>query len=128
MYHAMLSRSSIFSMCVEWVSKIFLHPTSATGVIVLMPCVCPSVCPSHSPGQTNEHKKLKFGMEVKCRDMYVKFVYQGQGHQVKKRVIMHFNARFRSCQRPQLSRKRPRNMSVKPTTPGVLKVCGFIVI
>ncbi len=29
---------------------VFLHHISATGVIVLMSCVCPSVFLSHSPG------------------------------------------------------------------------------
>ncbi len=58
-----------------------------SGVIVLTAsvCVCVSVCPAHSPCQTDGHTELDFGMEVKWKDIKVKFV--GQFHRLKVKVI-----------------------------------------
>ncbi len=79
-----------------------------------MSWVCPSVCPSHSPMQTNKHKELKFGMEVKCKDNYVGQVRISRS---KVRVSRSKNVSLcilmqgsEVCQHPQLSIHVQRNI------------------
>ncbi len=55
--------------------ECLLQPTSRMDVMALTSCVSECVC-YHSPGRTDRHTDLKFGMSVKVK---------GQGHQVKKR-------------------------------------------